>query len=218
MVISESTSASFAPCPPGSYLARCVRVIDMGTQTTDYQGEVKTNRKVLLGFEILDDEARRDDGTPHILSKRYTTSLHEKAALRKDLSSWRGRDFSAEELKGFNLGAILGQLCFISVVETIKGDRTYANIASIMKQPKGMTPPEGTCNEPLLLWDMTAQHGPDWQAFAQLHPKLCEQVQASPEFKRLTPPKAVSMQASAAPVRTTVPASLGELQDDDIPF
>lgn len=205
MIVSESAGgSSFTPCPPGSYLARCVRLVDLGTQQTDYQGETKTAHKVLLAFEVLDNDARRDDGEPFVLSKRYTLSLHEKAALRKELASWRGRDFTPEELKGFDLRNILGKDCFISVVESVKGDRTYSNIASIMKPPKGMQAPEGTCNEPLLCWDMSAT-APDWAALQQLHPKLIEQVEASPEFKRLAPPKRVPMPAQA-PARPAAPA------------
>jgi hypothetical protein len=196
MIVSENTGgAAFTPCPAGSYLARCVRLIDLGTQTTDYQGETKTARKLLLAFEVLDDEARRDDGQPFVLSKRYTASLHEKAGLRTHRAGWRGRDFTPDELKGFDLAAVLGKDCFISVVDATKGDRTYSNLASIMKPPKGMKPPEGTCNEPLLHWDMTA---PDWAVFAQLHPKLQQQIEASAEFKALKPPKAVSLPARPA--------------------
>lgn len=48
MIVSDTGGAAFTPCPAGSYLARCVRLVDLGTQTTDYQGETKTARKVLL--------------------------------------------------------------------------------------------------------------------------------------------------------------------------
>lgn len=91
MIVSDTGGAAFTPCPAGSYLARCVRLIDLGTQTTDYQGETKTARKVLLAFEILDDETRRDDGQPFVLSKRYTASLHEKsrATQRPRLMAWQ---------------------------------------------------------------------------------------------------------------------------------
>jgi hypothetical protein len=188
MILTDSTGgAAFAPCPAGSYLARCIRVIDIGTVTSDYQGETKSARKVLLAFEILDEENRRDDGGPYIISKRYTASLHEKAALRKDLASWRGRDFTPEELKGFDLSAVLGKDAFISVVHTTKDGKTFANLASIMKAPRGMAAPEGTGTEPLLLWDLTK---PDWDVFAQLSPKLQEQIKASPEFKALRKPGA----------------------------
>ena len=62
LTVSESAGGNFLPCPPGTFLARCSRIIDMGTQQTEYQGEKKSQPKVLITFEILDDETRREDG------------------------------------------------------------------------------------------------------------------------------------------------------------
>ncbi|WP_291939641.1 hypothetical protein [Limnohabitans sp.] len=234
MIVSENTGgAAFTPCPAGTYQARCIRLIDMGTQTSDYQGETKTARKVLMAFEILDLDVRRDDGTPHIISKRFTASLHEKAALRKTLASWRGRDFTPIELKAFDLKAVLGKTCLISLVDNTKDGKTFTNIAAIMAAPKGTTPPEGTCNEPLMHWDMAA---PDWTVFSALPARIVEQIEASPEFKALTPPAGHTsptrpMQAPARPMQApppppapaTKPEQAGagsgfDDMDDDIPF
>ncbi|PQA83205.1 hypothetical protein C5F52_10915 [Limnohabitans sp. TS-CS-82] len=229
MIISENTAANFAPCPAGTFLARCVRLLDLGTQTTDYQGETKTAHKVLLAFEILDADVRRDDGQPHVVSKRFTASLHEKSALRKMLASWRGRDFTPDELKAFDTRAVLGKTCLISLVESIKDGTNYTNIAGIMAAPKAMQPPEGTCNESLLHWDMAA---PDWVTFAALPKRVQEQIEASPEFKALTPPSGrIALSASqpspapatAKPTRTPTPppAQAADGLDDfesDIPF
>lgn len=199
MIVSENAGPAYTPCPAGSYLARCVRLIDLGTQTTDYQGETKIAHKVLISWEIMDAETRREDGSPYVVSKRYTASLHPKAGLRKELASWRGRDFTPEELKAFNLANLLGKDCFISLVDAVKDGKTYTNIASIMKAPKGMTAPEGTANESLVHWDMA---NPDWTAFAQLGNRLQQQIEASPEFKALTPPARIPL-----PARSEAPAS-----------
>lgn len=234
MLLTASSTANYSPCPAGAYLARCILIADLGTVQTDWQGQTKHARKVLLSWEILDDEARRDDGEPFILSKRYTASLHEKAALRKDLASWRGRDFTADELAGFDLKNILGQPCMLSVVHQDKDGRTFANIAALMKCPKGSAPPPAS--SALVHWAMDA---PDWEAFAQLPKRIAEQVQASPEFARLSPPKSVSLPAPApaaprpapapapsapppapaAPVQAYAPAGAGFADfEDDIPF
>ena len=198
MIVSENATSNYQPCPPGSYLARVCRIVDAGTQTADYNGEIKTARKAIMGFEVLSDEVRRDDGQPYVLSKRYTLSLHEKSALRKDLAGARGRDFTPEELRAFDMHNVLGATVFVSVITTTKGDRTYSNIAALMRPPKGLAVHAGT--EPLLFWDMSSAT-PDWSAFAQLHRKLQEQIEASPEYQRLTPPKTISLGANqpAAP-------------------
>jgi hypothetical protein len=232
MIISENTGgAAFTPCPAGTYQARCIRLIDMGTQTTDYQGKTKTARKVLMGFEILDTEVRRDDGQPHVVSKRFTASLHEKAALRKTLVSWKGKDFTPTELKAFDLAAVLGKTCLIALVDSAKDGKTYTNIAAIMAAPKGTTPPEGTCNEPLVHWNMAA---PDWTAFSFLPNRIREQIEASPEFKALTPPagriavpnplQAPARPHAAAAAPTPAPVAKAgagggfDDMDDDIPW
>lgn len=213
MIVTDTGSAAFTPCPAGSYLARCVRLIDLGTQTTEYQGEAKTAHKVLLAFEVLDDETRRDDGDPFILSKRYTASLHEKSALRKDLASWRGRDFTPAELRGFDLKNVLGKDAFVSVIEQTKEGRTFSNLSGLMKAPRGMTAPEGTCT--LLHWDTAA---PDWTVFAELHPKLQAQIEASPEFKALAKPGRPEPVATAGSGFDDVPASTDFDNSDEIPF
>lgn len=230
MILTDTGGAAFTPCPAGSYLARCVQLIDLGTQTSNFEGETKRARKVLIAWEILDDECRRDDGQPFILSKRFTQSLHEKAALRKTLASWRGRDFTPVELKGFDLGTVLGKDAFLSVIHTDKDGKTFANIAAVMKPPKGMTAPEGTGNEPLVQWDMAA---PDWAVFATLPPRLVEQIEASPEYQALTPPagrvplKQPAAVHTSAPTRTHTPAaapvgSVGsgfdDMTDDEVDF
>jgi len=202
MILTDTGGTAFTPCPAGSYPARCVAQIDMGTQVTDWQGQAKHQRKVMLTWEILDDECRRDDGAPFTISKRYTQSLHEKAGLRKDLASWRGRDFTPEELRGFDLKAVLGQPCFLSVIHEVKPDgKLFANIASLMKLPKGMSAPAAT--EPLVHFDLSQ---PDWQAFTALSSRLQAQIGASPEFQAIQN-RPTSVAARPAPTaRPTAPA------------
>src|SRR5208337_1405024 len=75
--------------------------------------------------------------------KRYTLSLHEKAALRKDLESWRGRTFTEEELKGFDVENVLDVPCLLNVIHNGTSGTVYANVSGIMKLPKSMQPIKG---------------------------------------------------------------------------
>ena len=63
--------------------------------------------------------------------------------LRKDLESWRGKAFSETEAEDFDLTKLLGATCMLNVIHnTAKASgRTYANIASISKMPKGLDCP-----------------------------------------------------------------------------
>jgi len=99
---------TFTPVPPGMYLARCYRIVDLGTQKSEYQGQVKNLKKFMLQFEVHGED---DAGQPLVtaknepmsISKNFTLSLAEKATLRKDLETWRGRPFTEEERNGFQL-------------------------------------------------------------------------------------------------------------------
>lgn len=178
MILTETSSANFTPCPAGTFLARCCQIIDLGTQRVEYQGEAKPAHKVLIRFEILDRDTYTDSGGAYTVSKRYTASLHEKAALRRDLETWRGAKFTDAELQRFDLAGVLGKNALLSVVHETKGDRTFANIAGLVKPPRGMTGSEPS--EPLVHFDLAA---PDWQVFDRLGDKLKAQIVESPEYK-----------------------------------
>jgi len=75
-----------------------------------------------------------------------TLSLSEKANLRPFLESWRGKKFTAEEIRGFDITAVAGKPAYLNIIHETKQKNgkavTYANIASIMPLPKGMPKPK----------------------------------------------------------------------------
>ena len=208
LTVSEG-AGSFELAPAGTHTARCYLIIDLGTQQTEFQGERKTARKVLVCWELLGDE-RMSDGRPFSVAKRYTASLHEKAQLRKDLAAWRGRDFTPEELKGFELPKVLGAFCLLNLIRVEKNGRDYINVASIMALPKGMPKPEGVND--MLAFDLDKF---DQAAFDQLSDRMQEQIISTPEYQALKNPALVT------PPQATASASApGSFDDfvDDIPF
>lgn len=126
---------TFTPAPAGVHQAVCVDVVDLGMLDVTWQGVKKTQHKVNVAWQIAED---RDDGKPYLVFKRYTLSLSEKANLRKDLESWRGRKFTDDERKGFDVERLIGVNCLLNVTHNHVGDKTYANIVSIMPLAKGM--------------------------------------------------------------------------------
>src|SRR5688572_23018431 len=82
-----------------------------------------------------------ENGKPFLVRRRYTCSLHEKAALRGDLESWRGRAFTDQELQAFDLESLLGVNCLLNILHECRNGSTYANVSSIMRLPKGMPAP-----------------------------------------------------------------------------
>jgi len=133
--------------PQGNHTAICVRMIHVGTTTNEYLGEKKRQNRVRLYFELSHEKAifNPENGEENFMvSKEYTLSMHEKATLRKDLESWRGKAFTEDEAKAFDITKLLGIPCMVNIIikthETTKN--TYAQIASISGLPKGMAKPD----------------------------------------------------------------------------
>jgi len=72
------------------------------------------------------------------VARVYTLSLHERAALRKDLESWRGRKFTEIELDGFDLERLIGVNAQVQVTQDLSDDgTTYANVSTVVPPGKG---------------------------------------------------------------------------------
>lgn len=124
--------------PAGLVNAVCAFVEDLGMEESTFQGKTSVKRKVVIGFET---EERMNEGEMagrrFLLSKRYTASLNEKATLRHDLASWRGRDFTPDELAGFDLESIRGVGATLNVVHYDGHDGSKrAKIANISPKYK----------------------------------------------------------------------------------
>lgn len=205
-------ASNFTPPPAGMHIARCYRLIDLGTQPKSYQGQSKGEaRKIMAGFELLGED-RMDDGKPFTLSKSWFLSMHEKASLRRDLESWRGRAFSAEEEAGFDVSKLLGVYCLLNVVEE-KGDdgQTRTNIKSITPLIKGMAKPSGVNRETIFDADE-----PDMALFETFSDKLKETIRGSREW-RLKASGSRPATTAAKPATATAGTGFDDM-DDDIPF
>lgn len=131
-------SGEFKKCPPGIHAAVCDMVVNVGNQRTTYMGQDKVQEKVYFRFEVPKQRIEYEkDGQkfnrPMSIGMMLTNSLSEKANLRKLLESWRGKAFTAEELKNFDLMKVLGVPCIITVEHKDVGDKTYANITAIKR-------------------------------------------------------------------------------------
>lgn len=136
ITVKKPDRSDFVPAPAGLHRAVCVDVIDMGLIDT---GKFGVQDVVRLVWQT---EAMGADGKRYAIHKRYNKTLGAKANLRRDLVSWRGMDFTPEELKGFDLEKLLGANCQLNVVHNqkeIDGDMiTFANVNSIVPAPQGV--------------------------------------------------------------------------------
>lgn len=144
----------FEQLPAGTYPAWCYSVVDIGYQRNSYQGTESTKEQIIVSFEFPTCQIEIDgEKKPMIMSTFYTLSLSSKANLRKDLESWRGRAFTSEELKGFDVKNIIGKPCTVSVYHNEDGKARIKGVSSAMN---GVTIP-AMYNAPL--WFSIDEHG-----------------------------------------------------------
>jgi len=94
--------------------------------------------KLVILFETEAQRTQGDwAGNRFVISKTYTASLNEKATLSKDLESWRGRAFTAEERAGFDLETVIGKPCTLNLIEkTTQKGKVMVVIGSILPHLK----------------------------------------------------------------------------------
>lgn len=186
MYLPEPNGKEFTPPPAGTHAAICYRFIDLGTQLVEWKGTKKTQRKVLIGWELPTE--LMEDGKPFTVSRRYTWSMSDKSNLRHDLEAWRGKSFTQDDFAGpnrFNIRNILGKACLLSIVHETKDDKTYANLKGVSSLPKGMAAPEPISEQVYFALEKPLF---DAAILATLSDKLQETIKGSPEYKELTHP------------------------------
>lgn len=190
----------FKRLPAGSHIAVCNLVVDVGLQPGS-QAFPKPRRKVYIRFEVPAERVEYEkDGTTHegpqTIGSFFTASMNEKSILRKALEGWRSKAFTDAEAADFDVAAILGKACMLTVVEDSFNGKTYSNIASIGALPKGTPAP--TAENPLLFY---SDDKPD-------------QYDALPPWLR----KKIDEQLQPEPVREKAAGKSVDFHDDDIPF
>lgn len=183
----------------GNWPATCIRIIDLGTQQREYQGDISYRRQSLIVWEI--DGQADDNGQPITISKAYTASLGEKANLRKDLESWRGRPFTPSELAGFDVKNLLGKTCLLNLIKVQgqKGEKVV--ISAVGALPKGMPAPAA----PVHTQYIYSLDNHDQSIWNELSDGLKGWINRSRERTQS------EQSADSTPSRSTV-------TDDDIPF
>ena len=145
-ITATTTGAKRELIPAGNYIARCYSMIHIGTVTEEIMGEKKTLNKCRITWELptelrvfSDDKGEQ----PMVISKEYTLSMHEKANLRRDLESWRGKAFTEEQAAKFDITKLLGVPCMLNIIhKTTKAGNDFATISNISPLPKGFNCPD----------------------------------------------------------------------------
>lgn len=201
IIASNKGGAEFELVPAGQYSAICYRVVDLGTQEQkDAMGKVSHKRKIVISWEL---DERMSEGKRFSQHERYTLSLHEMSALRPMLESWRGKAFTPEEEENFDVSKLIGAPCLLQIVHNLSNGKTYANMSSIMKLPKGM--------EPIVMENERLEFSlADFSeaSYEKLSDSLKTTIAKSPEYMEIKKPSA----------QTVADAIAKPILDDEIPF
>jgi len=205
---------NFKRVPAGVHIGRCYSLIDLGTQLSSGQYGEKMQHKIRIGWELFGEDENGGPLTsivegremPLTISKSYTVSLHEKAGLRKDLAAWRGRDFTDEEAKAFDVSKLLGAYCMVNVTTSESNGKTYSNVSGLTPIPAALKNSKPAAVHESITFDLDE---PDMKVFNTFHEKLQEAIKRSPEWAA----------ANGSVRRETGNANSGfDDMPDDIPF
>lgn len=205
-MLIKSDKQDFPVTPQGLHTAVCYGLVDCGTHEEVWQGQPHDRHVLFVLFELPTETIEIDGVTkPRGISQKYTLSLHPKSALRRDLESWRGKNFTNSELvQGFELKDVLGKNCQLNIVHNETEDRTYANINTIVPLGQGMQKYEPF--NPVICYEIedganVPESVPDW---------LREKIFASFEMNMTGQQNEEWDQPSQEPD--------APIDDDDIPF
>lgn len=184
------------PVPAGNHVARCYRVLHIGTVPDVINGEQKIVNKVRIGFELPNETKVFKEGEaaqPYVIDREFTLSMFERSNLYKLVVGVIGKQLTEEEAEALDITDLLGKECMLNVVHAVseKNGKTYANIASAAPIPKGVTVPPAVNASQVLDFDNWNQ-----ELFESLPDFIRDKITASDEFKALKGPAPA---AGAAP-------------------
>lgn len=174
----------FKPIDEGIHLARCISIIDLWTQAMEFKGQAKDVHQIMFTFELPNETYEFEKDWEKItwvklINKVFTASLNSKSTLRKFLKSWRGRDFTPEELAEFDLVNVLWKACQLQIMHS--DDGKYANIDSVMNILKGTEVPENNKTK----WLSLDEKEFNQEVYDSLSEKMQEKIAKSPEYQKL---------------------------------
>lgn len=207
----SSGESDYEVVPAGQHLAVCYRLVDAGTREEQYKDNPPKKRHVLFVYWEL-PEVKMGDGRPFTISKKYTLTLNENGTLFKDLKTWRGKSFTQEELKGFDLLKVLGVSALLEVEHSDEGK---ARVVSVFK-PDGGAKKTDTENE---------QQAFDIDEYAKGDPKMIEIFGSFPEWMQGMIEESFEVSAAMKQSSNSASTSSGgldefkkEVSEDEIPF
>lgn len=169
-LINSASAANYTPCPEGSYQGAIVRVYYVGTQINTYNPTYKPQGKLVLVFEL--DEPTPEGNGNYRLSKTVSMALGDKSGMYKLFKPVLGSSYP-QEGQSWNPESLLSLKVMVNVAHTVKNDKTYVDISSLGRIPRGMAPFTPEADEFCWSYDDPPREGiPQW--VQDLAAKCCE--------------------------------------------
>jgi hypothetical protein len=127
----------------GSFAGVCCDFLNLGFRKREDKTTGKPYLVRSVAYVVFAGEHDPDTGKPLYLSREFDERLSKKAAFRKFLESWRGKEYTDDELhEGIPYHKAVGRGFTVTVVHNESKGNTYANIESIKPLAKGLVAPE----------------------------------------------------------------------------
>ena len=218
-ITAENNSVKRELIEPGLHIARCYRMVQIGTVKENILGKEKILQKVRIGWEMplltkVFDEAK--GAQPLVIEKEYTLSMAEKSNLRAMLTSWRGKPFDETEAKAFDITKLIGVPCMLNIThKSSKSDpsRQFDEISSVVPVVKGMTCPPQVNKTFVLSYDEW-----DEEKFESLPDFIKDKMKTSLEYVAIRNPHQDNFVDEHGQPKDTFLAEMNAGNDDSVPF
>jgi hypothetical protein len=134
---NDQETGDFEVPASGTYPARCIRIVDLGTHENSHPDAKagSTKRDVLIAWEL---NKQMEDGKPFVVNWSGTLSMGKRAKLRSFIDAWRNVALTDLEAAEFDFLKLLDQCCCVAVQTNGK----YANVKNVTSLVEGLTMPE----------------------------------------------------------------------------
>ena len=144
-----------------------------------------------------------------MFNMHHAPKMFFRSNLRIDLQAWRGKAFTQEEMRKFDLKNILGAWCMLNIIErTGQNGNTYSNVSNVTPVPSVIKqsglPQAVNKNELFNLQE------PDMALFETFSDNLKTKITSSPEWEKLQGKQNIS------DIQPTLSSQSDP--DEDIPF
>lgn len=222
-VASDTPNKKFDPVPAGIHPGILVALYDVGWHYDEKFD--KKAKKLIASFELpglppLVIPAKDDmpeQRLPRGIVVRWNRGLGEKSRMRADLQKWRGRPFTPEETKAFDVSKLLGVGANVYVMHETKADGSIKSfVDSLLPLPKAQWP---TTKTPHVIWSIEQVESLEELDHLDLPKWIKEEAKKSEEYEKLVKRAKGGAPEGMVPDRThEEPPPAGPDAEDEVPF